>query len=412
MTAAVSISKIDIQNYRSCVDASFSPTSGLSALIGPNGSGKTTILSALRLLSALPQVRSYRSNQRTTVDPYSTDCALRVHFECGKYKVIYEAQISLIQNDRNEDEIRSAVESWYLHSVTGSRKRAPIPMSALVDFVHYPQGIRRALTDHLEGIYNNPEATKKIVVMLQDINNYVQSITYYSASIFTNPSSSPISFEVEVENRFGSRRGISITGHKKFLYDLYLSSKDDQSTSYATFIDIVGDEGIGLIDKLSFQEIETSNSVYQVSVGGRISTRQKRNSLIIPNFTISNRSLSPSQLSEGTFKALALIFYIIADRGSLMMIEEPEVCVHHGLLSSIIELVKLYSVEKQIIISTHSDQLLDHLSIDSVFKVERGETGTVVSSVKKSLSAQELSAIKDYLRNEGGLGEYWKHGEL
>ncbi|MDA3135699.1 AAA family ATPase [Pseudomonas syringae] len=95
-----------------------------------------------------------------------------------------------------------------------------------------------------------------------------------------------------------------------------------------------------------------------------------------------------------------------------MLIEEPEVCVHHGLLQSLVELLKRYSGEKQIIVSTHSDQLLDKVDINSVFKVMRGEEGTKVTNVKQGLNFDELNALKDYLANEGGLGEYWKHGDL
>ena len=95
------------------------------------------------------------------------------------------------------------------------------------------------------------------------------------------------------------------------------------------------------------------------------------------------------------------------------MLEEPEVCVHHGLLASIVELIKIYSKKKQIIISTHSDAILDKLGIDNVFSVRRDDKdGTVISNIKKKLSATDLKALRGYLANEGSLGEFWKHGDL
>jgi predicted ATPase len=135
--------------------------------------------------------------------------------------------------------------------------------------------------------------------------------------------------------------------------------------------------------------------------------------LVVPSFQISENQLSPSQLSEGTFKTLALVFYLVTDKSQILMLEEPEVCVHHGLLSSIVELIKVYSNDKQILISTHSDAVLDKLDIDNVFKVMRdGDKGTVVSSIRKNLKGSELTALKEYLANEGSLGEFWKHGDL
>lgn len=403
----VKLTKIEISNYRSCVATTFEPSSGLSVLIGPNGSGKTTVLSAFQLLSKL--VNTIPPYRRRMIDPFSTACVLKVGFNWKGYSITYEAKISLVNNERNEDEILESEETWYSYSMTGSRKKIPLPLSSLGEAHSFRPHYYESLSEYLGKHTRNQETGRTLTKAISAIANFVSDISYYSASIFTNPSSSPISFEVESES--GARRGISISGHKKFLYDLYLSYKAN-GDDFQNFKDVVGRNGVYLIDDLKFQEIETSSSVYKVSVGGKITTKLKKNNLVIPNFIIQKSSLSPSQLSEGTFKALALIFYIITTHGPLMLIEEPEVCVHHGLLYSLIELLKNYSHEKQIIVSTHSDQLLDKVEINSVFKVIRGEEGTKVTNVKQGLNSDELSALKDYLANEGGLGEYWKHGDL
>lgn len=403
------LKKIEITNYRSCMQTTFEPNTGLSALIGPNSSGKTTILNAIQLLTLLATMSPTTFRRNLRQDDFSTDCILKAKFEWNGKIVAYEAQIVLVNNERNEDEIIRSNENWSLYQITGSRKKLHIPLSILIERYRYPQHFESGLIDYIVNRYGSDEHTKRIYSALIDISRLAKSITYYSASIFTNPSNCPISFEVESES--GSRRGISITGHKKFLYDLYESYKKD-TEEYQEFIDVVGFDGLKLIDNLSFKEIETSSSTYKVTAGGHITTKEKKNNLIIPNFIIANNSLSPSQLSEGTFRTLALIFYLITDHSQIMLIEEPEVCVHHGLLSSIIQLIKIYAETKQIIISTHSDQLLDQLDIESVFKVERSEEGTLTKNIKKNLNPEELRALKDYLRNEGGLGEYWKHGAL
>lgn len=405
----VKITRIEISNYRSCVSTKFEPNTGLSTLIGPNGSGKTTILSAFQLLTKIANNKHSYYRSRRQNDPFSTDCIIKIRFKWQEKTIIYEAKISLINNERNEDEVLSALETWYTFSISGSRKKIEMPIQAVADDYGFRPSFHRDLTEYLSKQTGNPGTAAILLSAIVEIANLVTNISYYGASVFTNPSNSPISFEVESES--GARRGISISGHKKFLYDLYLSYKS-QSEDYLRFVEIVGESGVHLIDELKFQEIETSSSIYKVSVGGRITTKEKKNNLIIPNFIISKNSLSPSQLSEGTFKSLALIFYIITDHGALMLIEEPEVCVHHGLLHSIVDLLQLYSQEKQIIISTHSDQLLDKLDIDSVFKVTRDDEGTTVSSIKQDMNTEELIALKDYLANEGGLGEYWKHGAL
>ena len=91
----------------------------------------------------------------------------------------------------------------------------------------------------------------------------------------------------------------------------------------------------------------------------------------MPSFSIDGNTLSPNQLSEGTFKTLALLYYVLTDESNLLLIEEPEVCIHHGLLNSIIALIKAYSKQKQIVISTHSDFVLDQIAPEDLVLVTR-----------------------------------------
>jgi ABC-type lipoprotein export system ATPase subunit len=403
------IAKITIENYRSCAETTFAPNEHLSVLIGPNGSGKTNVLSALRLLPALCSPRHTKSDE-----PITSPCKLRVVYEVDGKTVVQVAMLSIVTNEKNQDEITDSDEYWILPDVTGPRRKVHIPSAVLTEVyqerssLRFPSNSRRH--DYFYHYMSARGIDNQALPILEKVIGFVTSINYYSASQFTNPGSSPISFEVESEAR--RRIGISITGHKKLLFDIYQEHRN-KSDIYTEFIGLVGPEGIGLIESMDFDEIATSSSNYSVMTGGKVVKREKTNLLVVPSFKISGNRLSPSQLSEGTFKTLALIFYLVTDKSSLLMIEEPEVCVHHGLLSSIVELIKTYSNDKQIFISTHSDSVLDRVTIDNVFKVRRTkEHGSQVSSIRKNMAARELNALKDYLSNEGSLGEYWKHGDL
>jgi predicted ATPase len=134
---------------------------------------------------------------------------------------------------------------------------------------------------------------------------------------------------------------------------------------------------------------------------------------VIPQFRLGRQKLSPNQLSEGTFKTLALLFHVITEESSALLIEEPEVCIHHGLLSSILELVKSYSRRKQMIISTHSDYVLDHVTPENVLRVTFDKSqGTSVHHISKIMTAKEYLALREYLEQDGNLGEYWREGGL
>jgi predicted ATPase len=95
------------------------------------------------------------------------------------------------------------------------------------------------------------------------------------------------------------------------------------------------------------------------------------------------------------------------------LLEEPEVCVHHGLLSSILDIIKAFSRRKQIVISTHSDFVLDALAPDNVFVVRRSASkGTTVARVSEKMTVRQYQSLKKYLMESGNLGEYWRHGDL
>ncbi len=267
---------------------------------------------------------------------------------------------------------------------------------------------RRLYTADLEKVFKVPTSVR---IPLAQIARDLSEMRYYSASQFTNPANCPVSFEIEKEGAFS--RGIRLRGHAKFLFDIYNSYKSPDNTSYMQFFEIVGPKGIGLVDNIDFKAIPTSSIEYSVRSGGDVIQRKREKILVIPQFRIGRNDLSPNQLSEGTFKTITLLFYLVTEASKLLLIEEPEVCVHHGLLSSIIELIKTFSRNKQIIISTHSDFVLDEVEPENVYKVTNTpEEGTKVFHIPKLLSRRELTALREYLEKEGNLGEYWRHGGL
>ena len=407
------ISKISIKNYRSCKTTEFSPHEELTALIGPNGSGKTNILSAIKLLSSLLHVRR-RARYKNGEEILSTSSEIKTWFDLDGKTIIHIAKINAVTNERNEDEVLSTDESWYMYQITGSKKKVDIPIEVLYEISQYPNSRRyKDRSEFLRQYLSKKGFNDKAFSAMFSVVDFISKIAYYSASQFTNPSNCPISFEVEAEGKSGLRRGISIrSSHKALLYDMYVEFKDG-SDFFAEFISIVGPDGIGLVDGITFKEIETSSSSVSVLTGGRVRKREKINLLVVPGFDISGNTLSPSQLSEGTFKTIALVFYLITDKSTMLMIEEPEVCVHHGLLNSIIELINIYSKEKQIFVSTHSDTVLDSISMENVYSVKRKcDEGTLVKNISSNMKKKEINALKTYLETEGSLGEYWKHGDL
>ncbi len=408
--ANVTIRKVEVRNYRSCVDTSVEFQPDLSVLIGPNGSGKTNVLHAIVLLHKLADDRNTR---HIDVELSAADkCRLKAWFEHDRRRAILTADISLDTDESNADVVVGSKQTWYAKDYTNERTRVHAPLWMTADLERHMQR-RFAFRTHKdyyawERMNTIPDSFLKPFELFGE---FVADIKYYSASQFTNPSHCPVSFDIEKE---GARsRGLRLRGHSKFLFDLYVEYKNRSTSNYEQFFDVVGPNGIGLVKRIEFKEIRTSSIEYTVHSGARIGKRKREKILIVPQFFVGRNELSPSQLSEGTFKTITLLFYLMTEKSSALLIEEPEVCVHHGLLSSIIELIKTYSGQKQIVLSTHSDFVLDYVEPRHVYKVRRdNKTGTSVEHIETALSSQELSALRNYLESEGNLGEYWRHGGL
>jgi len=412
------LKKITIENYRSCLRTTFECHPRLSVLIGPNGSGKTNVLQAILFLYKIWQDDEY---QRFREEPITVTSRIRALFHVPPANAVLNASIDAYTDASNNDIVVDAKRRWTLSEAKGKKIAVQtLPWhSRGVIWYHRQAHARRPrqtlLADSRGRVLCWPGDKPGIIEpwissSVAKVVQFCSGIRYYSASQFTNPSACPVSFEIEKE---GPRsRHFRAPGHARTLYRMYMAQKNEDD-KYANFMSMVGPKGLGLVDDVTFKEVPTSSIDYAVRVGGRLEKRRRCRLLIIPRFRIGRHKLSPNQLSEGTFKTLALLFYIMTEESKALLIEEPEVCIHQGLLASILELMKTHADRKQMIVSTHSDYVLDHVSPDNVFQVKRDKLeGTHVKHIRKNMTRKEFSALRHYLQSEGNLGEYWREGAL
>lgn len=116
------------------------------------------------------------------------------------------------------------------------------------------------------------------------------------------------------------------------------------------------------------------------------------------------KPLKPPNISDGTLRILAFITALYSGT-SLAVLEEPENCVHPHLLESLVSLMR--GAPCQVIVTTHSPYLLDHVKPEEVLVVEKEGTET---KVKGLTGTSELKAVKEFLEEGGTLGEAWYSG--
>ncbi len=114
-------------------------------------------------------------------------------------------------------------------------------------------------------------------------------------------------------------------------------------------------------------------------------------------------------LSDGTLKVLSiLIEIIVSNPSSTIIIEEPEAQIHPAMLTRLLNEIETYTYGENLIVSTHSPQVVAWTSPEKINLVHRKDGETFV----RKLAEDDIHSIIEYLSEEGNLGEWIYSGIL
>ena len=111
-------------------------------------------------------------------------------------------------------------------------------------------------------------------------------------------------------------------------------------------------------------------------------------------------SLLANLLSDGTVDLVALIVALFFEDKDVVIIEEPERNLHPRLISALVELLKDAARTKQVIITTHSPEIVKHAGVDNLLLISRDKEGC--STISRPANNE---AVKIFLKNDLGLDE-------
>lgn len=198
-------------------------------------------------------------------------------------------------------------------------------------------------------------------------------------------------------------------------YDLLINElRQEQAFSNSSKVSQTGDNIPSVIKKFIKEEKESwlrivrtmSNiSPFFKDVTSK-SLRAGKEYLIFKE-VFEGRAIESWEASDGTLRALAILISLESHReGSTILIEEPEHGLHpwavKDLLIHIKEVITLKNL--QVIITTHSQQVLECIDKEELLITERNEEGTSFSTIDDVMPNAEISM--------GEVGELWTRGLL
>jgi predicted ATPase len=393
----VSIQRLQISGFRSLKDISWTP-GPLNVVIGPNGSGKSNLLRALALLrdSALGTLgqtvldqggiapllwdgRAKSISWKVDIDPLDRD------LDPQKKSLTYELELQRLGLTSSYRVQRELLANYYLQKVG---KKAE-PMKFLERDGHHAVAFdtqQKRLVAH-EGSVPDDQTLLSLV-----------------AGPFSN------SVILQFRNRLS---------YWSIYHDLHVDqSAPVRQAAVARVEHRVAADGQNLVPVL--HTLYTNNKAFKRTIDSamRAAFEDQFEELIFPpaadqkiQLRVRWRSLETAQpaadLSDGTIRFLLLCTILAAPATSdLIAIDEPETGLHPSMFPIIAELAASAAEHSQIVLTTHSSELLsafsDRVPTTTVAQVEDGETRLSV------IAGERLTHwLKEY-----SLGALFRSGEL
>ncbi len=405
---------IRIQNYKSINDITLY-LSDVNLLIGPNNSGKSNILSALKLFSDYIYSLNY--------DEYPKDSELKkeLYFNEEKannsiYAIIFNItytyenlffslciRISPNLEDKKKEHLISRLFyiSEFIIENPISNMQSLLEKSEFleVDGFHIEE-IKKVFTSQRSSIFKQKVETYKRPGI--DFGNLIQQFSFLLSESF---SSSSI-YSIQVEKLKAPAR---LTANEESVLP--------DGSNLVSFIDSMRDTNpkiIREIEKDLFRFTKEFESIRLIKVTGDSTTDATFKKLGLADK--DDNTFWSDQLSEGVLYFLALLAIIHQPNPPhLLMLEEPEKGIHPRRIKEIIELIFQIAKDKgiRVILTTHSTYVVDQFTEipEGVHIVDKIDKSTQVKNLKRDFIDKE-EGREDKIDYLSSLGEHWSIGFL
>ncbi|MDR0910782.1 MAG: ATP-binding protein, partial [Spirochaetaceae bacterium] len=278
----MNLTSIEIDNYRSCEHTVLECGSNLTALIGLNAAGKSNILSAIYILGLLGNFQDTRFHA-------DNDGNLHVYLEHDSWK----AEVFTNLRKRAEPEM-----AFLFGDLLNEQIRLPLYFFSKNSDEQFVKA-RKAFLSELLG--NNKDAAfyTTLFTRLDTIQDFFANIRYYPSSFYNDASNMDILVTTDQPN----------TPSEWFIYNLYVCQFKEKGL-YQRYKDLICKNGMNLVDDIIVTLGSPGNNNPHASSLPQ-ATEALNGKYITPLAMTNGKTLLFSQLSAGTYRIMALLFYLI-----------------------------------------------------------------------------------------------------
>jgi len=375
------IKHLAIKNYKSLRDVQFDPKA-LSVLVGPNSSGKSNLLDAIRftreLVSDGRKALERRNGFNTIV--WSGDSSLKISFE--------------LHGDL----------TW---------ERGTNSFQYFVELSNQPFNVR----ENREYFKIQVDGEFRTLLEFPDASGNASLYNMDSKQISSFSRTDVSSFLHQFAARHGENQPIGFFSDYLQSWEVYdptpvlmrgpVSAKHDLKL-------MPHGENLGAVlhtiqseDPSVFRTIEEHLRILVPESRNLLSLlTEKANTYPGLEEDLLSTKIPATSMSSGTLRFLAFLAALYSPKAPpLVGFEEPENNIHPRALELLVDILKNASGKRQVIISTHSPYLLNFIEPDSVFVFDKKQAGTTINEAS---TTKELTSL---LRSVG-LGEAWYAGTI
>jgi AAA15 family ATPase/GTPase len=381
------ITSVHLKGYKSIRDVSVTLNKGLNILIGANGSGKTNFLEFL-------------------------DAAYRSDFEIllngKKFECMYDG-FPFSKNIFGEKLIRSELKG------ISYRVKEEVNYLGGEGFINYYfDESRKFVNKEMDG--ERESALQTIInvsypIILLKFENPLIQLLKEKLSLdlsFSEHGNDSESWYVTDTNLKIGKTSYSFLN--KMFGDSAIDKKENIDEGYI-FKEIMANRWFST-DNLQ-QNLKQFSPIKDFKIDWALTRQIKEDDIIFIQgidfqFFVNNEWINWTQLSDGTKRLFYLIGSVTyATENEIILIEEPELGVHPHQLALLMNFLKSESEDKQIIISTHSPQVLNCLKGEELDRIivarHEGKAGTKLYH----LSEEEKGYASEFMEKEAFLSDYW-----